>query len=145
MIVDVLLDTNVISELMRSEPDRAVIDWFAKRSGDAFYVSAISQAEVMLGIAQLPAGKRRAALAAAAQVMFSEKFAGRCLPFDATGAVHYAVVASGRRRAGLAMSVEDALIASTAMAHNCLLATRNTKDFLQIDGLALENPWIPGS
>ena len=137
----IILDTNVVSELMRSQPEETVLDWFARRTGDIFYVSAITQAEIMLGISLLPAGKRRDALTLAAEGMFSQDFAGRCLPFDATGAAIYAAIVAGRRRAGQAISTEDALIAAIALAHGYPLATRNIKDFLHIDGLALYNPW----
>jgi len=136
-----LLDTNVLSELMRPQPDQAVMGWFAERTGTIFYVSSITQAEIMLGIALLPAGKRRETLAAAAEGMFSQDFAGKCLPFNAAGAVIYAAIVSDRRKAGQAISTEDALIAAIALAHGYPLATRNTKDFLQIDGLILLNPW----
>ncbi len=137
----ILLDTNVLSELMRSQPDQAVFDWFAERTGDVFYVSAITQAEILLGILLLPAGKRRDALAAAADGMFSQDFAGRCLSFDARSAAAYAAVVSGRRQAGLAISTEDAQIAAIALAHGYPLATRNVKDFFRIKGLTLYNPW----
>ncbi len=137
----VILDTNVLSELMRSQPEQTVLEWFAGRSGDVFYVSSITQAEIMLGIALLPAGKRREALAAAAEVMFSQDFAGRCLPFDTSCAARYAAIVSSRRRAGQAISTEDAQIAAIAMTHAYPLATRNTKDFLHIEGLVLYNPW----
>ena len=95
----------------------------------------------MLGIALLPAGKRRESLANAANLMFTQDFAGKCLPFDATAAVNYAVIVSNRRRSGHATTTEDAMIASIAMAHNYSLATRNTKDFLFINDLSLYNPW----
>lgn len=137
----ILLDTNVLSELMRPQPDQTVMDWFAGRTGTIFYVSAITQAEIMLGISLLPVGKRRDALTAAADGMFSQDFPGRCLPFDATGAVTYAAIVSSSRRAGQAISTEDALIAAIALAHGYPLATRNTKDFLHINGLTLYNPW----
>ena len=137
----ILLDTNVLSELMRPQPDQSVMSWFSERTGALFYVSAMTQAEIMLGISLLPAGKRRDALAAAADGMFSQDFAGRCLPFDATGAANYAGIVAARRNAGQAISTEDALIAATALAHGYPLATRNIKDFLHIDGLTLYNPW----
>jgi predicted nucleic acid-binding protein len=140
-MASILLDTNVLSELMRPQPDPAVMEWFSGRTGDIFYVSAITQAEVMLGIALLPVGKRREALAAAAQGMFSEDFSGRCLPFDAATAGIYAEIVAARRRAGQAITTEDAQIAAIALAHGYPLATRNTKDFLFIDGLTLQNPW----
>jgi toxin FitB len=137
----ILLDTNVLSELMRPQPEQALLDWFETRTGDVFYVSVITQAEILLGISLLPDRKRRDALAAAAEGMFSEDFAGRCLPFDAQCAARYAAIVAGRRRAGQAVSTEDAMIAAIALTHGYPLATRNTKDFLHIDGLTLYNPW----
>lgn len=137
----ILLDTNVLSELMRSQPEQALMDWFERRTGNVFYVSVITKAEILLGISLLAAGKRRDALAAAADGMFSEDFAGRCLPFDADCAARYAAVVAERRRSGQAISTEDAMIAAIALTHGYPLATRNTKDFLHIDGLTLYNPW----
>ena len=137
----IFLDTNVISELMRPQPDRAVMEWFLQRNDCVFYVSAVVQAEIMLGIALLPAGKKRDALAAAAEEMFSKDFAGRCLSFDAGCAAYYAGIVSSRQRAGFQMTTEDAQIAAIALSHGYPLATRNTKDFMHIDGLPLYNPW----
>ena len=95
----------------------------------------------MLGIALLPAGKRRDLLADAAEKMFQEDFSGNCLPFDESCTAHYAAVVANRRRSGFLMTTEDAQIAAIALSHNLPLATRNTKDFLHIDGLELYNPW----
>ena len=131
----ILLDTNVVSELMRTQPEQAVMDWFTRRTGDVFYVSAITQAEIMLGIALLPPGKRRDVRAAAADGVFNQDFVGKSLPFEANCTRHYATIVSGRRQAGLATSTEDAQIASIALAHGYPLATRNIKGFLQIDSL----------
>ena len=78
----ILLDTNVLSELMRPKPAPEVLDWFEQQQGAAFFVCAITRAEILLGIALLPAGKRRSGLAATAEQMFTEDFAGRSLPFD---------------------------------------------------------------
>ena len=138
---NIVLDTNVLSELMRPQPNQGVMEWFAKKAGAVFYISAVTRAEILLGIALLPAGKKREALAVAAAEMFSNEFAGRCLPFDETGAERYAQVVGGRRSVGLATSTEDALIATTALAHGCSLATRNIKDFQCIEGLVLHDPW----
>lgn len=137
----ILLDTNVLSELMRPEPDQIVKGWFARQAGTVFYISAITQAEILLGIALLPAGKRRNNLAAAAEAMFKEDFAGRCLPFDDVCTVRFAAIVAGRRRAGFQMTTEDAQIAAVALSNGFVLATRNTKDFLHIDDMELQNPW----
>lgn len=141
MMDPIILDTNVISELMRSSPDQTVMDWFASHTGSIFYISAITQAEIMLGIALLPVGKRRESLANAAGLMFAQDFAGKCLPFDAAAAANYSAIVSNRRRSGYVTTTEDAMIASIAVARGYSLATRNTKDFLYIDNLSLYNPW----
>ena len=139
----IILDTNVLSELMRTQPDPVVVGWFSRQTAVMFSVTAITQAEILLGIALLPAGKRRDLLADAAEKMFQEDFSGYCLPFDESCTALYAAVVASRRRSGFSMTTEDAQIAAIALRHNLPLATRNTKDFLYIDGLMLHNPWTP--
>lgn len=136
----VLLDTNVLSELMRQKPDKNLLTWFAEPDAP-FYTSAITRAEVLLGIALLPAGKRRTQLSDAAEQMFKEDFANRCLPFDEEAATEYALLVSARHRAGLPISTEDAQIAAIALRHRLVLATRNVRDFARIHGLKVVNPW----
>lgn len=136
----ILLDTNVLSELMRPQPNPVVVDWINTHSSEA-RLSAITQAEISLGIALLPDGKRRDALAAAARQMFEEDFAGRCLPFDTKAAEHFARLVAERRRIGRPITTQDAQIAAIALANNMPLATRNTEDFTAISALTLENPW----
>lgn len=137
-----LLDTNVLSELMRPKPAAAVLDWFATPVGRvAMSISAITKAEIMLGIALLPQGKKRAALAQAADAMFEEDFKGRVMVFDAGTAEIYARIVAERSALGRPMSTEDAQIAATALQHGMPLVTRNTRDFEHISGLQLVNPW----
>ena len=136
-----LLDTNVLSELMRVHPDASVVDWFALNSHAPMHTSTITQAEILVGIALLPAGKRRTALADAAELMFAQDFAASCLDFDATAAKNYAVLVAARTRHGLPISTEDAQIAAIALTAGLTVATRNTKDFENIQGLTLANPW----
>ncbi len=136
----ILLDTNLLSELMRSQPNPVVVAWINAQSSVA-RVSAITQAEISLGIALLPNGKRRDALAAAARQMFEEDFAARCLPFDATAAEYFARLVAERRRIGRPITTQDAQIAAIALANNMPLATRNTADFEEIPGLLLVDPW----
>ena len=138
----VLLDTNVLSELMRARPDAAVLAWFAQQSGLAFYTSAITRAEIFLGIAMLPDGKWREAQAAAADQMFLLDFDDRCLPFDAAAASEYALLVAARTRLGQPISTEDAQVAAIALQHQMPLVTRNTKDFVHIAQLTLLNPWV---
>lgn len=136
-----LLDTNVLSELMRPQPDARVLSWFERQQGAVFAVSVITRAEILLGIALLPAGKRRDDLANAAERMFQEDFGGRCLSFDEQAADEYAAVVAARTRSGRPVSTEDAQIAAIALTHDLLLLTRNTRDFAHIAGLDLINPW----
>lgn len=137
----IVLDTNVLSELMRPLPDPAVMGWFASAGDTVYYTTAITKAEIMLGISLLPAGKRRGTLLATAQAMFIEDFAGRILPFDEQCAEFYATIVANRRRAGFPLTTEDAQIAATVVAHGYELATRNTRDFMHVEGLKLHNPW----
>lgn len=141
----ILLDTNVLSEFMRPQPSAQVLSWLNGQPAEEVWISAISRAEIELGLALLPEGRRQAALAQAAQAMFDEDFAGRCLPFDEAAAGHYARIVSARVQAGRPISVEDAQIAAIALAQRMVLATRNTTDFERIDGLALINPWTKGT
>jgi toxin FitB len=138
----IILDTNVISELMRSQPDPLVLGWFARQTGVTFYTTAITRSEILLGIALLPSGKRREMLADAAGKMFQEDFSGNCLPFDESCSNHYASIVANRRRSGFSITTEDAQIAAISLSRNLPLATRNTKDFLHIEGLMLHNPWL---
>ncbi|MBI5891448.1 MAG: type II toxin-antitoxin system VapC family toxin [Nitrosomonadales bacterium] len=137
----ILLDTNVLSELMRPKPAAEVLDWFERQQGASFFVSAITRAEILLGIALLPAGKRRNSLAAAAEQMFNEDFAGHSLAFDGNCATEYALLVAERVHNGHTISTEDGQIAAIALSHNQPLATRNGKDFKGIKGLTLLNPW----
>jgi predicted nucleic acid-binding protein len=137
----IILDTNVISELMRFQPDPLVVGWFARQTALNFYVTAITQSEILLGVALLPAGKRRDVLSEAAGKMFREDFLGNCLPFDESCAALYASVVAHRRRSGFSVTTEDAQIVAIALSRKLPLATRNAKDFLHIADLMLHNPW----
>lgn len=137
----ILLDTNVLSELMRPRPAVEVLDWFGRQQNATYFVSAVTRAEILLGIALLPAGKRRNGLASAAEQMFAEDFSRSTLPFDGYCAADYALLVAARMRSGQAISTEDAQIAATALRHNLNLATRNGKDFKGIAGLTVVNPW----
>lgn len=141
--MSVILDTNVLSELLRGQPDSTVLGWFASQPANGLFVSAVTQAEMMLGARLLPAGQRRKRLEQALDAMFLEDFAGRILPFDSRSAADYAAVVAARRRAGKPISQFDAQIAAIALSHRLGLATRNVADF-EGCGLALTNPWDIG-
>ncbi|HEY4067875.1 MAG TPA: type II toxin-antitoxin system VapC family toxin [Burkholderiaceae bacterium] len=135
-----LLDTNVLSELLRTMPAPSVLEWFAAQPADTLFVSAVTQAEMMLGARLLPAGKRRSALEGAVQAMFDEDFKGRILPFDCAAASAYVDIVSTRRAAGRPISQFDAQIASIARQNGARLATRNVDDFKGC-GVSVVNPW----
>lgn len=135
----IIVDTNVLSELLKSNTHPSVLQWFGSHPSSSLFTTTITQGEMLYGFELLPAGKRRAALAAV-QAMFDVEFANRVLPFDGEAAVAYATVRAKRRKAGRPISPEDAQIAAIALSRNAALATRNVHDFEQM-GVALINPW----
>lgn len=136
----IVLDTNVVSELMRPDPNPAVLSWVAERPRAALHTTSVTQAEISYGIAMLPAGRRRDALAVAAEAIFAEDLAGRVLPFDGAAAARYAGIVAARRKAGNPIEGFDALIAATALAAGAVLATRDIGGFAGC-GLSIVNPW----
>jgi toxin FitB len=136
----IVLDTNVISELMRPKPHVGVVAWVAAQPRANLCTTNINQAELLYGIAALPAGRRRAALAAAAEAMFAEDFAGRIFPFGAAAATRYPEIVLARRRAGNPIEGFDGLIAATALAAGARIATRDISGFSGC-GLTLVDPW----
>lgn len=137
----ILLDTNVISELMRPKPDAVVVEWLDRQKDQSVWICSITQAEILMGLALMQDGKRQHGLMHVAAAMFDEDFAKRCLPFDSEAAGHYANIVAERTRQGSPISVEDAQIASIARANGLSIATRNVKDFANILGLVVLNPW----
>ncbi len=137
----ILLDTNIISELMRQEPNATVIEWLDEQFSHELYLPAIVKAEIEMGIAILDNGKRKQGLLQAAELIFSA-FTNQCLPFDSETATHYAKIIAFTKKQGRPMSVEDAQIAAIAVQNSALLATRNTTDFDFLENLNLINPWL---
>ena len=135
-----ILDTNIVSEFMRERPHPAVLHWLDDRMVRDLFVAAVTQAEVLTGIAILPRGKRRQGLAAAADRAFDGMFADRVLPFDRSAARAYAGIAAARRRVGRPISQADCQIAAIAAARGGTLVTRSVRDFEGI-GIAVVNPW----
>lgn len=135
-----LLDTNILSELLRAAPHAAVEAWAAGQPAESLFVSSVTQAEMQLGARLLPSGKRRQSLERALTAMFEEDFAQRILPFDSAAVPAYVDVVSRRRMAGRPISQFDAQIAAIALTHRQQLATLNTGDF-EGCGLSLVNPF----
>jgi predicted nucleic acid-binding protein len=135
-----LLDTNVLSEMMRRAPSPAVADWVARQPSELLFTAAVCQAEILAGIAILPDGQRKRDLAAAAHAVFAEDFAGRVLPFDMLAAAAYADVFADRRRAGRALATIDLMVAAIARTRDARVVIRNIRDFDDC-GVAVINPW----
>jgi predicted nucleic acid-binding protein len=136
----IVLDTSVLSESLRPQPSSIVLDWLHAQPVVALFTTAITEAEIYLGIALLPQGNRRRSLELAVGRIFTNSFSGRILPFDSAAAREYAVIAVTRRRLGRPISEADARIAAIARSRGAPLATRNTEDFEGCD-LEVLNPW----
>lgn len=136
----ILVDTNVISELMRIEPAQIVLDWFGQHDAADLFISAITEAELRTGVAILPDGQRRDRLQLAIDAMIDQDFQTRVLPFDSPAARAYAEIAAQRRAAGRPIAEADCQIAAIARAKGAPVATRNVKDFDGC-GIRLINPW----
>ncbi len=137
----IVLDTNVISELLRPAPAGQVMSWIAAQPLDSTYTTSITQAEMLYGVHILPKGNRRTKLERAITAIFREDFAGRILPFDGGAAIAFAEIAAQRRLSGRAISQADAQIAAITHFRRAHLATRNISDFEDLS-IPLINPWV---
>jgi len=138
----ILLDTNVLSELIRREPDEGVVSWLDSLDTAAVATTAITAAELFYGVARLPQGRRKQQLSEAIHGLIEEDFDGRVEPFDVTAAVHYAGLVSDRDALGRPIGVADAQIAAITRKLGATLATRNIDDFKDT-GVDLIDPWQP--
>ena len=136
----VVIDTNIVSELMRAEPSAEVLDWMDTRMRQGLFVTAVTEAEVRAGIAFLPEGRRRRGLEAACERAFGGLFGGRVLPFDSAAAHAYAETVASRRAIGRPASQADCQIAAIAASRSMAVATRNVRDFENM-GIEVVDPW----
>jgi len=136
----IVLDTNVVSELMRLDPNRDVLAWMEAQVPARVFTTAVTKAEVLFGIETMPIGRRRLLLEKSANRTFGVNFSMRILPFDSGAAEFYAVIGAHRRSQGRPISYPDAQIAAIVLSRGATLATRNTKDFAHC-GIKLVNPW----
>jgi predicted nucleic acid-binding protein len=135
-----VLDTNMLSEIMRPEPERKVADWIVRQQSDELFTAAVCQAEILSGLAIMPNGRRRTELEEAARAMFTDDFDGRVLPFDVEAASAYAEVLAARRKAGRPSGTIDLMLAAIARVRGASVVTRNVTDFEGV-GVAIINPW----
>ena len=136
----IVLDTNVVSELLLVQPNPLVLQWIEKQSPPSIHTTVVTEAELRLGAAILPAGKRKIHLAKLIEDTLREDFPERILSFDSAAAALYADICARRRSLGRPVSPFDAQIAAICSVHGATVATRNVADFADI-GLKLINPW----
>ena len=136
----IVLDTNVVSELMRPHPAARVVDWVSGQPALRLYISSVREAELRYGVEVLPEGSRRTKLRVAVEGLVRVDFAGRILPFDSDAARSYALIAAERRTAGRPISQPDCQIAAIARSAGVPVATRDTGGF-EGCGISVVNPW----
>ena len=135
-----LLDTNVVSELMRDAPNPNVLSWIDEQPTQDLFVSAVTEAEIRAGVAILPEGTRRRGLTDAVERTLGSLFAGRILPFDSGAARSYAEIVAVCRAAGHSTAQADCQIAAIARSQGRTVATRNLRDFMNT-GIHVIDPW----
>ncbi|PBN43553.1 type II toxin-antitoxin system VapC family toxin [Sphingobium sp. D43FB] len=135
----IVLDTNVVSEAMRPSADPSVIDWLNRQPAETLFLTSVTLAELLFGIAALPEGKRKNALASTLDGLL-ELFGDRILPFETKAAQSYATLATQARAVGKGLSTPDGYIAAIAAATGFSVATRDTAPFDAV-GVAVINPW----
>ena len=136
----IILDTNVLSALMRTTPDVPVIEWLDRQPADSVWVTSITVFETRCGLARLPKGRRRLGLERAFERVLDEDLANRVLDFDSLAAAAAAQIASDRQRRGRVADLRDTLIAGIAQARRATIASRNTRHFEGLD-VPVVNPW----
>lgn len=136
----IVLDTNVVSELMRQAPEATVVSWVDQYPADEVFITAVTAAELQYGVALLPEGRRKTMLTTKVRELLSADFQDRVLPFDGDAATHYARIAASREHEGRPISMADAQIAAICRLYGAHLVTRNTKDFADT-GIRILNPW----
>ena len=136
----ILLDTNVISELSKPQPDPRVTAWLNEHEAQGMLTSALTVAELRTGLAAMPEGKRKTALVGLINELLN-RFGRSPVAFDGLAADDYAAIVTARKKSGRPILVMDALIAAVAVSHGLTLATRDVADFSDIEGLKLIDPW----
>lgn len=138
----IILDTNVLSALMRTTPEASVITWLDRQPAESIWITSITLFETRLGLALLPKGKRRQALETAFSQLLEEDLENRVLDFDSAAAAEAATLAADRQRAGRPVDIRDTQIAGIALARHAVVATRNTRHFSDLK-VPVVDPWSP--
>jgi predicted nucleic acid-binding protein len=136
----IVIDTNILSALMREVPDRPVIEWLDRQAAESIWITSISIFEARLGLALLPKGRRRQALESAFASLMVEDLEGRVLDFDQPAAEAAAQIAAERQRKGQTIDMRDTQIAGIVIARRAELATRNVRHFSDLN-IDVINPW----
>ena len=136
----IVIDTNVLSALMREVPEQAVVEWLDRQAAESIWITSITLFEARLGLALLPKGRRRKALESAFDKLLVEDLEGRVLDFDRPAAEAAAQLAAGRQRTGHTIDMRDTQIAGIVIARRANLATRNVRHFSDLD-VDVINPW----
>jgi toxin FitB len=136
----IVVDTNVISEPMRSRPDPKVEAWLNRQAPSSLFLTSVSQAELLVGVEMLPDGQRKRSMSSQMEALLDSLFAGRILPFTSKAAKIYATAVASARKAGFNTGIADGQIASIAMANGLAVATRDKAAFEAL-GATVINPW----
>jgi predicted nucleic acid-binding protein len=136
----IILDTNVLSALMRNQPDAAVVRWLDQQPADTIWITSITVFETRFGISLLADSRRRQNLETAFNRLLEKELANRVLDFDSVAAVHAGILAAERQKIGRPVDIRDTLIAGIALTHHAILATRNFKHFSDLE-IPVVNPW----
>jgi toxin FitB len=136
----IVLDTNVLSALMRKEPDKPVVNWLDAQPAASIWITAITVMEIRFGLQTMPKGRRQDALLRSFELMLKTMIESRIASFDAEAGIHAAELMAQRKRAGRPAEVRDTMIAGIVLANRATLATRNTQHFQDLP-LTVINPW----
>ena len=136
----IILDTNVLSALMRSAPDAEVIAWLDEQPSESIWITSVTEFESRFGLALLPDGKRRRGLETAFERLLRDDLENRVLPFDSAAAEQAAMLAARRQQAGQPVDMRDTQIAGIALSRRAAIATRNVRHFTDLN-VPVVNPW----
>jgi len=137
----IILDSNVVSALMQTVPDKTVAEWLDRQPRDSVWITSVTVMELRFGLQTMPASRRRDSLSKALAVLLEEKIQGRVAPFDSDAAEKAGELMASRKLKGRRIEIRDSMIAGIVMSTHGILVTRNTAHFSELDS-RLVNPWV---